>query len=92
MIHLRKGDSPTRWRCGRNSHHILECIAKKTSKSTELATPVAAITKKGKRQRTEDESDGEDKQNAEPVTKQPKNVATVTQNLEEDSPEMQSHV
>jgi hypothetical protein len=35
-------------RCGRNSHHTLECFVKKTSKGTELATPVAAIRKKGK--------------------------------------------
>jgi hypothetical protein len=29
-------------------------------KGTELATPIAAITKKGKHQRTEEESDEED--------------------------------
>jgi hypothetical protein len=58
----------------------------------ELAIPVAAITKKGKQQRMEDESDEEDEQNADPVTKWPKKVATVTQNPWEDSPEMQSWV
>jgi hypothetical protein len=70
---------------------MLKCFTKKTSKGTELATPIAAITKKGKQQRKEDESDGEDEQN-EPVTKRPKKVAAVTQNPWGDSPEMQSRV
>jgi hypothetical protein len=39
-----------------------------------LAIPVAAITKKGKQQRIADESDEEDEQNLEPVTKWPKKV------------------
>jgi hypothetical protein len=42
---------------------------KMTSKGMELATPVAAITKKGKCQRIKDESDEEDEQNSESVTK-----------------------
>jgi hypothetical protein len=33
---------------------------KKTSKGMALATPIAAITKKGKHQRTEEQSDEED--------------------------------
>jgi hypothetical protein len=40
----------------------------------------------------EDESDKEDEQNAEPVTKRAKKVTTVTQNPWEDSPETQSWV
>jgi hypothetical protein len=49
------------------------------------------MTKKGKPQRMEDESDGEDEQN-EPVTKWPKKVAAVTQNPQKDSPKIQSWV
>jgi hypothetical protein len=75
-----------------NSHHILKCFAKKTSKGMELATPVVAITKKGKRQRTTDESYEEDEQNLEPVTKWLKKVATITQTLQEISPETRSRV
>jgi hypothetical protein len=66
---------------------MLKYFMKKTSKGIELATPVAAITKKGKCQRTKDESDGDDEQDFEPLTKQPKKVATITQTLWEDSPE-----
>jgi hypothetical protein len=58
----------------------------------ELATPVVAITKKGKHQRTEDESDREDEQNSEPVIKQPKKVAAITQTLWETSPDTRSWV
>jgi hypothetical protein len=42
---------------------------KKTSKGMELATPRAAITKMGKHQMTDNKSEGEDKQNSEPVIK-----------------------
>jgi hypothetical protein len=58
----------------------------------ELATPGVALTKKGKHQRTEDESDRENKQDLEPVIIRPKRVAAITQNPHEDSPEMQSWV
>jgi hypothetical protein len=60
---------------------MLECFAKKTSKGMELAIPVTALMNKGKRQRMEDESDKDDEQNAEPITKQPQKVAAITQNL-----------
>jgi predicted ATP-binding protein involved in virulence len=43
-----KADKASCWRCGRSSHHTLECFAKKTSKGTELATTVAAVSKKAK--------------------------------------------
>jgi hypothetical protein len=59
-----KVDKASSWRCGRSSYYMLQCFIKKTSKGTELATPVAAITKKGKCQRTQDESDREDEQNS----------------------------
>jgi hypothetical protein len=91
-IDQHKADKASYWRCGRNSHHTLECFAKKTSKGTELATPIAALMKKGKQQRIEDESDEEDEQKVEPVTKWPKKVAAITQNPWEDSPEMRSRV
>jgi hypothetical protein len=71
---------------------MLECFAKKTSKGMELAIPIAAITKKGKRQRTTDNSDEEDGQNSEPVTKWPKGVTAITQTLRENSPETLSRV
>jgi hypothetical protein len=49
-IDQHKADKASCWRCGRSSHHTLECFAKKTSKGTELATTVAAVSKKTKRQ------------------------------------------
>jgi hypothetical protein len=91
-IDQHKADRASSWRCGRNSHHTLECFAKKTSKGMELATPVAAIAKKGKCQRTEDESDEEEEQNSEQVTKRPIKVAAITQTLWENSAEMRSQV
>jgi hypothetical protein len=87
-IDQHKVDKASCWWCGRNSDHTLKYFAKKTSKGMELATPIVAITKKGKRQRTEDESDRDDETNAEPVTKQPKKVAAITQNPREDSLEI----
>jgi hypothetical protein len=48
--------------------------------------------KKGKRQRMQDEYDKEDEQRVQPVIKQPKKVAAITQNPREDSLEMQSQV
>jgi hydroxymethylpyrimidine pyrophosphatase-like HAD family hydrolase len=47
-IDQHKADKASCWRCGRSSHHTLECFAKKTSKGTELATTVAAVSKKTK--------------------------------------------
>jgi hypothetical protein len=47
-IDQHKADKASCWHCGCNSHHTLECFAKKTSKGTELATTVAAIMKKAK--------------------------------------------
>jgi hypothetical protein len=91
-IDQHKADKASCSRYGMNSHHMLECFAKKTAKGMELATPVPALTKKGKSQSMEDESDEEDVQKAEPVTKRPKKVAAVTQNLWEDSPELSSWV
>jgi hypothetical protein len=38
------------WCCGHNSYHMLEYFVKKTSKATELATTVAAVSKKAKYQ------------------------------------------
>jgi predicted ATP-binding protein involved in virulence len=45
-IDQHKADKASCWHCGRSSHHTLECFAKKTSKGTELATTVAAVSKK----------------------------------------------
>jgi hypothetical protein len=45
-----KVDKVSCWSCGCSSHHMLECFVKKTSKGTELATIVAAISKKAKHQ------------------------------------------
>jgi hypothetical protein len=59
-IDQHKADKASCWQCRRNSHHMLECFMDKTSKGTDLATPIAAITNKGKRQRTAEESDEED--------------------------------
>jgi hypothetical protein len=47
-IDQHKADKASCWRCGRNSHHTLECFANKTSKGTELTTTVAAVTKRTK--------------------------------------------
>jgi hypothetical protein len=71
---------------------MLECFMKKTLKGMELAIPIAAITKKGKCQRTADESDEEDEQNLEPVIKRPKKVTAITQTLPENTPKMQCRV
>jgi hypothetical protein len=91
-IDQHKADRASCWRCDRNCYYMLECFMKKTSKGTGLATAIAAITKKGKCQRTEYESDEEEEQNSEPVTKWPKKVATITQTLWENSLETQSWV
>jgi hypothetical protein len=45
-----KADKASCWHCGRSSHHTLECVVKKTSKGTELASTVAAVSKKAKHQ------------------------------------------
>jgi hypothetical protein len=49
-IDQHKADKASCWRCGRNSHHTLQCFAKKTSKGTELAPTVAMVAKRTKRQ------------------------------------------
>jgi hypothetical protein len=91
-IDQHKADKALYWQYGRNSHHMLEYFTKKTLKGMELAIPIAAITKKGKSQRTADESDEEDEQNLEPVIKRPKKVTAITQTLLENMPKMQSRV
>jgi hypothetical protein len=47
-INQYKADKASCWNCGCSSHHMLECFAKKTSKGTELATIVAAVSKNTK--------------------------------------------
>jgi hypothetical protein len=91
-IDQHKADKSSCWRCGRNSHHTLECFAKKTSKGTELATTVAAVSKRAKRQRPSEDSEDEDDEPAEPVSKRPKKVAAVTQTVSEPSPETSTRV
>jgi hydroxymethylpyrimidine pyrophosphatase-like HAD family hydrolase len=86
-IDQHKADKASCWRCGWSSHHTLECFAKKTSKGTELATTVAAVSNKTKRQRPSEDSEDEDDEPAEPVSKRPKKVAAVTQMVAEPSPE-----
>jgi hypothetical protein len=88
-IDQHKADKASCWRCGRSSHHTLECFAKKTSRGTELATTVAAVSKKAKRQRPSEDSEDEDD---EPVSKRPKKVAAVTQTVSEPSPEPSTRV
>jgi hypothetical protein len=91
-IDQHKADKASCWRCGRSSHHTLECFAKKTSKGTELATTVAAVSKKTKRQRPSEDSKDEDDKPAEPVSKRPKKVAAVTQIVSDPSPETSTRV
>jgi hypothetical protein len=91
-IDQHKADKASCWRCGCSSHHTLECFAKKTSKGTELATTVAAVSKKAKRQRPSDDSEDKDDEPAEPVSKRPKKVAAVTQMVSEPSPEISTRV
>jgi predicted ATP-binding protein involved in virulence len=86
-IDQHKADKASCWRCGRNSHHTLECFVQKTSKGTELATTVAAVSKRTKRQRPSEDSEDEDDEPTEPVSKRPKKVAAVTQTVSEPSPE-----
>jgi hypothetical protein len=57
------------WHCGHSSHHMLECFVKKTSKGTQLATTVAAVSKKAKRQRPSEDSEDEDDEPTEPISK-----------------------
>jgi hydroxymethylpyrimidine pyrophosphatase-like HAD family hydrolase len=47
-INQYKADKASCWCCGRSSHHMLECFAKKTSKGTELTTIVAAVLRRTK--------------------------------------------
>jgi predicted ATP-binding protein involved in virulence len=43
-----KADKASCWYCRCSSHHMLECFVKKTSKGTELAPAVVAVSKKAK--------------------------------------------
>jgi hypothetical protein len=49
-IDQHKADKASCWCCGHNSYYTLDCFAKKTSKGTELATTVAAVSKRTKHQ------------------------------------------
>jgi hypothetical protein len=91
-IDQHKADKASCWRCGRNSHHTLECFAKKTSKGTELVTMVAMVSKRTKRQRSSEDSEDEDDEPTEPVPKRPKKVAAITQTVSEPSPEPSTRV
>jgi hypothetical protein len=91
-IDQHKADKASCWHCGRNSHHTLECFAKRTSKGTELATTVAAVSKRTKCQRPTEESEDEDEEPTESVSKRPKKVAAVTQTVAEPSPETSTRV
>jgi hypothetical protein len=91
-IDQHKADKASCWRCGRNSHHTLECFAKKTSKGTKLATTVATVSKRTKRQRPSEDSEDEDDEPTEPVSKWRKKVAAVTQTMSEPSPETSTRV
>jgi hypothetical protein len=91
-IDQHKADKASCWRCGRNSHHTLECFAKKTSKGTELTTMVAAVSKRTKRQRPSEDSEDEDNEPTEPVSKRPKKVAAITQTVSEPTPETSTRV
>jgi predicted ATP-binding protein involved in virulence len=91
-IDQHKADKASCWRCGHSSHHTLECFAKKTSKGTELATTVAAVSKKTKHQRPSEGSEDEDDEPTEPVSKRAKKVAAVTQTVSEPSPETSTRV
>jgi hypothetical protein len=49
-INQHKADKASCWCYGCNSYHTLECFVKKTSKGIELATTVAAVSKRTKYQ------------------------------------------
>jgi hypothetical protein len=87
-----KADKASCWCCRRNSHHTLECFAKKTSKGTELAPVVAAVSKRTKHQGPSEDSEDEDDEPTESVSKRPKKVAAVTQTVSEPSPETLTRV
>jgi hypothetical protein len=91
-IDQHKADKASCWRCGRNSHHTLECFAKKTSKGTELATTVAAVSKGTKHELPSEDSEDEDDEPTKPVSKGPKKVAAVTQTISEPSEETSTRV
>jgi hypothetical protein len=57
-----------------------------------LATTVAAVLKKTKRQWPSEDSEDEDDEPTEPVSKRPKKVAAVTQTIPELSPETLTRV
>jgi hypothetical protein len=87
-----KVDKASCWRCRHNSHHTLECFAKKTSKGTELATMVAAVSKRTKHQWPSEDSEDEDEEPTKLVSKRTKKVAAVTQTISELSPEISTRV
>jgi hypothetical protein len=68
-IDQHKADKASCWRCGRNSHYILECFAKTTSKGTELTTMVATVLKRAKHQQPSEDSEDEDDKPTKPVSK-----------------------
>jgi hypothetical protein len=53
---------------------------------------VAAVSKKTKHQRPSEDSEDEDDELAEPVSRQPRKVAAVTQMVSEESPETSTRV
>jgi hypothetical protein len=91
-IDQHKADKASCWCCGCNSHHILECFTKKTSKGTELTTMVAAVSKRTKCQQPSKDSEDKDNKLTELVSKQPKKVATVTQTVSKTSPKTLTRV
>jgi hypothetical protein len=91
-IDQHKADKASCWCCGRNSHHTLECFAKKTSKGTELTTMVAVVSKRTKCQWPSEDSEDEDDEPTKPVSKWPKKVAAITQTVSEPSPDTSTRV
>jgi hypothetical protein len=87
-----KEDKASCWCCGGSSHHTLDCFVKKTAKGTELATTVAAVSKKAKCQRPPEDSNNEDDGPTEPMSKRPKKVPTITQMVPDSSPETLTRV
>jgi uncharacterized protein (DUF362 family) len=57
-----------------------------------LATTVAAVLKKTKRQRPLEDSEDEGDEPTEPVSKRPKKVAAVTQTVSESGPETSTRI
>jgi hypothetical protein len=57
-----------------------------------LATTVAAVSKKAKRERPLEDSEDEDDGPTKPVSKRPKKLATITQTTTEPRPETPTKV